>query len=291
MNRPRFAIVALAAGTVLLLGPGAGHALSTSSTVLSDLRISLIDLDTGDGITPTVTLDPGAASNAEAAAFAPGVDERWSHPGSGPFGPTSAAGELLGTGGSASISGDPSGTGATFSTSAVARLEDFSGRGLASTGNQLTLSAHTEVGFTGHAAVTWQASEALAAAYGEVDLYLTTDVPSAQDIPQLAYFTAGYYGADPSLALAGFAEGDLWVGYANTSDDPVVLTYQIFVDATASEVGVPITLPPVPEPGGAPLVLAGLVAAGLSTWRRRGGRLLPACSCADRSRRDAWLFP
>jgi hypothetical protein len=37
MNRLRFAIVAFAAGTALLLGSGASHAVSTSSTVLSDL--------------------------------------------------------------------------------------------------------------------------------------------------------------------------------------------------------------------------------------------------------------
>ena len=271
MNRPRFAIVAFAAGTALLLGTGASHALSTSSTVLSDLRISLIDLDTADGITPSVTLDAGSAGNAEVAALAPGVDAHWSNQGSGPFGPTSAAGELLGTGGSASISGDPLGAGATFSTSAVAGLEDFSGSGLATTGGLLTLSPHTEVGFTGHAAVTWQASEPQAAAFGEVDLHLTTDLLSAQSLRQLDYFTAGYYPAAPSDSLSGFAEGDLWVAYANTSDDPVVLAYSIFLETNANAVGVPLTPPPVPEPGGASLALAGLVVAGLSTWRRRGG--------------------
>ena len=272
MNRPRFAIVALAAGTALLLGSGASHAVSTSSTVLSDLRISLIDLDTADGITPFVTLDAGSASNAEVAALAPGVDEHWRNQGNGPFGPTSAAGELLGTGGSASISGDPLGAGATFSTSAVAWLEDFSGSGLAATGGLLTLSPHTEVGFTGHAAVTWQASEPQAAAYGEVDLHLTTDLLSGPSLRQLDYFTAGYYAAAPSDSLAGFAEGDLWVAYANASDDPVVLGYSIFLETNANAVGVPPVPPPVPEPSGASLALAGLLAAGLSTWRRRGPR-------------------
>ena len=272
MNRPRFALVAFAAGTALLLGSGASHALSTSSSVLSNLSISLIDLDTVDGITPSVTLDSGSASNAEAVALAPGVNEHWSNQGSGPFGPTSAAGELLGTGGSASISGEPLVAGATFSTSAVAWLQDFSGSGLATTRGLLTLSPHTEMGFIGHAAVTWQASEPEAAAYGEVDLYLTTDLPSAQDLRQQDYFTAGYYPAAPSDSLAGIAEGDLWVAYANTSDDPVVLAYAIFVVTNANEVGVPFTPPPVPEPGGAVLALAGLVAAGLSTWRRRGTR-------------------
>jgi hypothetical protein len=81
--------------------------------------------------------------------------------------------------------------------------------------------------------------------------------------------------AAPSDSLAGFAEGDLWVAYANTSDDPVVLTYAIFAETNANEVGVPSTPPAVPGPGGASLALAGLVAVDLAPTRPRarlGGR-------------------
>jgi hypothetical protein len=288
MIRQSFApiAIAIAAAAALMLAASSSHALSVSSAKLSDLRITLADLDAGDAVAPSVTLAPDAYSVAQAFTFAPGANSSWGNQGTGPFAPVSAAGELEGTGGAASISGDPFGAGSTFASSAHGRPGDFGGGGLATVDTQpsgwnlLTLSPHTEIAFTGHAEVSWLASALLASAYGQMNLVLIENPLAAPIVSSRDEFDAGYFG-NP-VSLSGFAQDDLSVTYANTSNDAVVLAYAIFVESNASEVGLPLV--PVPEPSGASLTLAGLVTAGWAAWRRRQGRSGTPTDIAHRGR-------
>jgi hypothetical protein len=281
MNRRSSASIAIALGTAAsLLAAGSSHALSVSSATLSDLRISMVDLDPGDGNAPFVMLAPDDRSVVDAYVYSPGANGNWSNEGGSAFGSVSAVGDLQGTGGDASITGDPFAVGgATFATRAHARPDDFGGGGLAgiSSGTYsnlafLTLSPHTALTFSGHALVSWQASAVQASAYGSVDMWMIENL-STLEIIQQDHFLAGYYGAPPPVSLGGVAEDDLSMSYTNASDANVVLAFEIFVESNASETDLP-PVSTVPEPDNAALMLAGVFAVTLSAWRRRrfGGR-------------------
>ena len=264
--------VALAAA--LALGAPAVHATSVSSTILSDFRITLVDLAPGDGIAASIALDPLSRSTALAGAVSPGANSFWMNQGNSVFDPVSVSGILggEGTGGAASFAGDPFGAGATLATSAVAQPSFAEGVGEAyidtqpSGFNTITVGAHTQVSFSGLASLVWNASVPGAAAYGDVSMSFMQDAPGGPVVVDQDEFAAGWVPSGGST-LAGAASDTVSIAFMNTSDDAVVLDYFINVFAGASE----IDLPSVDEPGRLALLLAGLMPLLGFAARRRVG--------------------
>lgn len=253
----------------LALATTAVHANSVSSTTLSAFRITLVDLAPGDGVDPSIALDPTSRSTALAGAVSPGASTFWMQQGDSAFGPVSSSGELDGTGGSASFAGDPLGAGAQLAASAAGGPSLAIGSGVAvinsqpSGVNQFVLSAHTQVTFSGYATLDWSAGTVNDAAYGEVDIDLRQDSTSFLD---MEYLTGGYYG-DGVGALSGSTAGQVTATFANDSDASVEVNYFVGVFANAAELEtVP---PPVDEPAGAGLLLAGASTLLWGVRRRR----------------------
>jgi hypothetical protein len=256
----------------LALATTAVHATSVSSTTLSAFRITLVDLAPGDSVDPSIALDPLSRSTALPGAISPGASTFWMQQGDSAFGPVSSSGELDGTGGSASFAGDPFGAGAQLAASAVGNPSFAIGSGAAyidtqpSGQTQFVLGAHTQVTFSGLAALDWSASTAAAAAYGEVGLDFWQMVDGNQDFVAMDSLTGGYYG-DGAGALSGSTAGQVTITFANDSDASVVLGYGVEVFANAAELE---TVPsPVDEPAGAGLLLAGASALLWGVRRRR----------------------
>jgi hypothetical protein len=244
-----------------------GHAESVASTTLSEFRITVVDLDPLDGVAAGATLDPLARSTALAGFASPGANTFWLSEGTGAFGPASISGILdgTGTGGAASISGDAEGSGVTFAANAVGASSWGAGLGETYVGNgqaSLTLTPHSQVSFAGLAAVTWQASDPHASAYGSVDMTFLVD----STLVDRDRFAAGYGAGVPS-SPGGTAGQAMTIDFSNTSDAPVVLWFAIDVVAAASEIDVVAS--PVDEPAGASLLLAGALPAWLAFARRR----------------------
>jgi hypothetical protein len=109
----------LAAGAAAcLLVAMQGATAATASTTLSDFRITLVDLDPGDGITPWVTFTQPAVATTYLSVYGSPVVKTSATSASG-WGPVStSAAPASYTDASASLSGDPFTTGATLAASA-----------------------------------------------------------------------------------------------------------------------------------------------------------------------------
>jgi hypothetical protein len=264
------ASLALAAALACAALPG--HAGTVASTTLSDFRIAVVDLDPADGIAASVTLDPLSRSTAVAGLASPGANTFWMSQGTGAFGAVSISGILdgTGTGGAASVSGDPFAGGATFATSAVGASNWGDGVGETyidtqpSGETQLTLSAHSQVSFSGVASLAWSAGDPRATTYGGVDMGFLLD----SALVDRDRFSAGYCSiTDAGGGLTGTASEAMTVSFSNTSDAPIVLSYFVDVNADASEVEVVAS--PVNEPPAGVLLFAGALPAWLALGRRR----------------------
>ncbi|MEP6505017.1 MAG: PEP-CTERM sorting domain-containing protein [Betaproteobacteria bacterium] len=272
MPRNTFPPIALAA--TLTLCATAGQAASVSSTTLSDLHITLLDLTPGAGVDPFIALDPLSRSTALAGAVAPGASTYWMNQGLGAFDPVSVSGIFAGegTGGAASFAGDPFGAGATLATSAVAQPSFLQGVGEAyidtqpSGFNTIAVGAHTQVSFSGLAWLTWNASDPRAAAYGDVSMSFMRDAPGGLVVVDQDEFAAGWLPGGGST-LTGAAADTVGIEFMNDSDEAVVLDYFVNVFAGASEVDVPPIA--VDEPGRLALLLAGIAPVLLALRRRR----------------------
>jgi hypothetical protein len=274
MHRSQFSAGTLFAA--LALATAAVHATSVSSTTLSPFYITLVDLAPDDGVAPSIVLDPTSRSTVLPGAVSPGASTYWLQQGDSAFGPVSSSGDLDGSGGSASFAGDPLGAGAQLAASAVGGPSLAIGSGVAvvnsqpSGVNQFVLSAQTQVTFSGYATLDWSAGTVNDAAYGEVDIDLSQDSTSFLD---MEYLTGGYYG-DGVGALSGSTAGWVTATFANDSDASVEVNYYVGVFANAAELE--MIPPPIDEPAGAGLLLAG---ASMLLWgvrRRRWGAAPPA---------------
>jgi len=83
---------------------------------------------------------------------------------------------------------------------------------------------------------------------------------------RMTYAAAGYYG-DGVGELSGSSADHLLVGYANESDLPERVGYDVFVSANASELE--LAPPPVDEPAGAGMLASGALLLLGSLGRRR----------------------
>ncbi len=267
MHRSSFAHALLFAAGLLAAGPA--HAQSTVTATYS-LQILLADLDPSDGVDPGVTLDPLSRSTVSASAS--GTSASWQQQGDSAFAPVSTGGQVDGTGGSASFAGDPFGAGATLVASAVGGPALDVGSAVAVIDaapfgyTMFTVAANTEVTFAGGATVDWNASNPAAATYGEVDMGVSRQVGDGLDLLWMGYVVGGYYG-DGFGPLSGLTGGLLGFTFDNDTDAPVVLGFQVFLSANASELET--VLSPVDEPADGVLLLAG-AATLLGGLGRRG---------------------
>jgi len=263
-----FPIRAKVAFAALLVCGAAVAQSSVTSTI--DLGFSLEDLDPSDGIAPTLTFDPNSRSTAVWGTDGAGGSTSFPQQGTSPFGPVSSSGLLDGSGGSASFSGDPLGGTAPITASAIAGSLSVNGSGrayiAASAFDQprFLLSPHTAVAMLGTTRVTWNAGTPVGAAFGEIDVSLSSS-NSPGDI-SLDYATAGYYG-DGAGDVSGASSDFVLVTYTNDSDAPQAVVFDVEVFANASEFET--VLPPVDEPPGLALLLAG---ASTLLWRLRPRR-------------------
>jgi hypothetical protein len=255
--------------TAALFAASSARALSTVSGTL-DFSIGLKDLDPSDGVAPSLTLDPQSRSTVFAGEVSAGASTSWTQQGDSAFGAVSTGGELDGTGGSASFAGDPFGAGARIAANAFGgpSLDIGLGRAYVSTPSDgqgsFVLGAQTGITLFASVTIAWNASNPGATTSGEADLALWQAVGASQDLQQ-RYVTGGYYGGGDG-ALSGSTQGTMWIAFDNESDTPMLMGYYLALFAHASELEtVP---PPVDEPTGAALLLAG---AGALLWgvRRR----------------------
>ena len=248
----------LAAAALLAAGPAG--ALSTTTSTLSGFQFRVTDLDPSDGVAPSFALDPQARSHVVPDVASTFSDTSWPRQGDSAFGAVASGGQLGGSGAAASFSGDPFGAGATIAASAqgdspldvaaaAAYVQSDSGQ------NVLVLGAHTGVTFGGDVTIAWNADSPAASAFGEVDLSFFTAPGSDVFVDIQHYVTGGYYGGSGGGALAGSTTSTNFVWYENDSDTPVALAYEVFVYANASDLE--MSLPPVDEPGGGLMLLAG----------------------------------
>lgn len=251
-----------AAASMLAAGPAL--ASSTATTTLADFQIWLTDLSPSDGVAPTLVLDPRSRSTVIPGEVSAGGSASWMQQGDSAFGPVSASGDLGGTGGSGSFSGDPLGAGAQIAASATGGPSLDIGSSVAfvdtpaSDQGGFVLGAQTQVTFYGSVSIDWSASNPDAATYGEADLAFWQFIGDGQDLVAQAYVTGGYYSAVGG-ALSGTVSSPLAITFANDSDASVVMGYEVAVFANASELE--LALPPVDEPDGAALLLAGVATA------------------------------
>ena len=259
----------LAAAALLVAGPA--FAVSTANTTLADFRILLTDLDPSDGVPPTLVLDPQARSTVIPGEASAGGSTSWMQQGDSPFGPVSSSGDIDGTGGSASFSGDPLGAGAQVAASAVGgpSLDIGSAEAEVETPpldqGAFVLGPQTEVMFFGEVSIDWNASNPDAAAFGEVDFVFWQFVGDEEALSTFGYVTGGYYGYGDG-PQSGFTSSLLAITFSNDSDAPVTLGYALSVFANASEFETVTS--PVDEPAGPALLLAGM-ATMLWGLRRR----------------------
>jgi hypothetical protein len=264
-----FPIRANLALAALLVCSAAAAQSSVTSTI--DLAFSLRDLDPSDGIAPTLTFDPNSRSTAVWGTDGAGGVTSSPQQGASAFGAVSSSGMLDGSGGSASFSGDPFAAPVQITASAFAGslFVNGSGRAYVSTPGsdpppRFMLSPHTQVALLGHTTVDWDAGSPVGAAFGEIDLAISAS-SSSGDI-SMRYATAGYYG-DGDGDVSGSSSDDIFVTYTNDSDAPQAVAYDVDVFANASQFET--VLPPVDEPSGLALVLAGASALAWGLRRRR----------------------
>ena len=259
MNRS-FAVPVAAAATALLAA-GPAHAASTETSTLGGFHVTLTDLDPSDGVAPSVTLDPQSRSIVSASAVPTSGGASWIQMGDSAFGPVTVSGDLDGSGGSASFAGDPFGAGAQLVASATGGPSLAVGTSAAyvqtppTYETQFLLSAHTQVTLWGATTIDWNAGAPGGSAFGEIDLALWLPDASGRDFVAQDDATGGYYG-DGTGALSGSMPGGVMVTYADDSDAAIPVGYEVSVFATAGELE-PVP-PPIDEPAGAGLLLAGL---------------------------------
>ncbi len=251
---------------------GAAASVSTQ-IVVSDFRVEVSAL--APDATPAVSFasDVGSTSDSNSSYGDPPADQHRSVASGRPFGSATvatSAGAFAGS--AAAIEGNVFGTGALVRTSAYASSQAPQTTGDATVG---LVAGVSTASFT---LAPWSLMtisarvDAMASCTGSGDFELADSgvlmaIGDAEGTgPQFAYVSMD------AFAVGGFGPVDdveasfLSLSYLNATDAPVFGVFSGYVASYAVS-GLPASA--VPEPGGAALLLAGLVAASL---RRRPGR-------------------
>ncbi|MEP6789938.1 MAG: PEP-CTERM sorting domain-containing protein [Ramlibacter sp.] len=243
---------------------------STADATLSNFQIHLVDLNTSDGIAPSVVFQNFQGGSFVAAESGTSTNHFTDvHAGGIPFGDAASTSVLGTASGEASLSGDPFGAGGTVRASATASQLGTFGASTVWLGDgnnyvSFTLSADTRLVISGDASVS---------------VMSTIDDPSADAWASVFLKLTDYTGVDNASTGGAVAEQFSTFGgtpFPTTDARHVEISFDnldtrsadgIFfgsVDASTS------SLSTVPEPAG--LAMFGLAALGLVGLRRRQPR-------------------
>lgn len=271
----------LLAAAALTLAATSAFADASADARLTDLTITLFDLNPADGIAPSVSFASGSAGTSLATALGstqlPTYYDSAAQYGGTAFGSASAATTPNpSVGATGIVAGDPTVGSGLLSSSAFARPAGFAyGEGDAYIGNgggsvTFTLSPDTVLVITGHATANsfadlsspYEASQAYA--YLSLEGYVAGGLQSSHSgLAELA----GNNGQYPTTASG---QSDLAVSFVNGSATTSATGgFLGYVSAYAQSS--PPPTPPIPEPSTGALWLVGLAALGMAA-RRRAGR-------------------
>jgi len=252
-----------------LLAAAPAHGRATTSATLADLRIELTDLAPSDGIPPSLTLD--SQDYSDVGVMAPSDVDFHASRGDSAFGAVSISREVDGSGGDASLSGDPLGAGATLTASAFAEhgagatsFADVGGPPSALDMGAFVLGPHSQVTFSGQATLDWDVSDAHRSTYAAVSLAFMRLIDGQQHWSNPVGASVSYDGFGD---LAGTLSAPVDQSFSNTSDVPEVVIFSLGVGAFA--IDAQIDAFPIDEPAGAALWLAGAAIVSWAARRRR----------------------
>jgi len=265
--------------SLIFLAPLALSAVSASaaggtSETISNLHITLVDLDPGDGIAPSINFDTYGHSTAfSEVAVAGGLSDSKYFSGIGPFAPVMSnawLGALFGA--SASITGDAFTTGATVHTSASS--EDIAqmsiGESTIGFGNDVqdvgfTLSAHTALVISGDESfsATVEHRQASEQADGGMILEIMAATPGG---PAGVILNPGVYMDQSMSGTSRSVDESFTATFSNTTASTIGGSLSGYLGSYAISQGTPSQ---VPEPLSAAMLLTGVMVVA-SRARRRG---------------------
>jgi hypothetical protein len=238
-----------ALATQLLAAAGAAQAQGHSSASIDNFRYELVDLDPGDGQTPSLTLTL-IDVYGETGLYLGGFSYPITQASTDTFG-TIQVGNAYG-GASAVLAPDDD-------SSSTVDAQAYSARSGTRLDLQFALSPHTRVIFSADAGVSALPQPGFT--YAEAGLYGEITTPF---ISHGARFDASYY------TYLG-DEAGLLSAVANADDDAVTGTLSIRTSASAESFA-----PPVPEPPAAIMLGGGVLLVARAARRRAGALTAPA---------------
>lgn len=275
MRRPFMQLLAGTAACAAM--SGAGASVSTS-IVVSDFRVAVSALAPSAAPAVSFASDIGSTTESDSAYGNPPADQHLSLVSGRPFGPAAVStSQGAYAGSAAAIDGDVFGAGAQVRTSA------YAGTQVPLTLGNATVGLVAGVSTASFTLAPWTLMtisarlDAMASCTGGSDFELADSgvlmaIGDAEGTgPQFAYvsfdaFAAGGLGFGP---VTDVETSFISLTYVNDTDAPIFGLFSGYVASFASS-GAPAST--VPEPGGAALLAAGLVALGLRRRQVRAGR-------------------